>query len=38
LHDENGFPLSLTLVVAALLLLLGIGAIASVSFGAGPFQ
>ncbi|HEY6830183.1 MAG TPA: hypothetical protein VI259_25190, partial [Gemmatimonadaceae bacterium] len=38
LHDENGFPLSLTLVVAALLLLLGIGAIASVSFGVGPFQ
>ena len=38
LHDENGFPLSFTLVVAFLLLFLGIGAIVSVSFGAGPFQ
>ena len=38
LHDENGFPLSFTLVVAFLLLFLGVGAIASVSFGAGPFQ
>jgi putative membrane protein len=38
LHDENGFPLSFTLVVAVLLLLLGVGAIVSVSFGIGPFQ
>ena len=38
LHDENGFPLSFTLVVAFLLLLLGVGAIVSVSFGVGPFQ
>src|SRR5262245_28366069 len=38
LHDENGFPVSFTLVVAFLLLFLGIGAIASVSFGVGPFQ
>lgn len=38
LHDENGFPLSFTLVVAFLQLFLGIGAIVSVSFGAGPFQ
>jgi len=38
LHDENGFPISFTLVVAFLLLLLGIGAIVGVSFGLGPFQ
>src|SRR6476646_8646099 len=38
LHDENGFPLSFTLVVAFLLLFLGVGAIGSVSFGIGPFQ
>jgi putative membrane protein len=38
LHDENGFPLSFTLVVAFLQLFLGVGAIVSVSFGAGPFQ
>lgn len=38
LHDENGFPLSFTLIVAFLLLFLGVGAIASVSFGIGPFQ
>ncbi|HWJ14631.1 MAG TPA: DUF202 domain-containing protein [Gemmatimonadaceae bacterium] len=38
LHDENGFPISFTLAVAFLLLLLGIGAIVSVSFGVGPFQ
>lgn len=38
LHDEIGFPLSFTLAVAFLLLLLGVGAIASVSFGAGPFR
>jgi putative membrane protein len=38
LHEENGFPLSFTLVVAFLQLFLGIGAIVSVSFGAGPFQ
>lgn len=38
LHDENGFPLSFTLVVAFLLLFLGVGAIISVSFGTGPFQ
>jgi putative membrane protein len=37
IHGESEFPLSFTLAVAILLLLLGIAAIASVVFHNGPF-
>ena len=37
IHGESVFPLSFTLAVAILLLLLGIAAIASVVFHNGPF-
>ena len=37
IHAESHFPLSLTLVVAVLLLLIGLFAIASLVFGSGPF-
>ena len=38
IHGESHFPVSYTLVVAILLLLLGLGAIASFTFNAGPFR
>ncbi len=37
IHAESQFPLSLTLIVALLLLLIGFFAIASMVFGIGPF-
>jgi putative membrane protein len=37
IHGESRFPLSLTLVTAAILLLIGIAAIVSMVFGTGPF-
>ncbi len=36
-HAESPFPVSLTLVVALLLLAIGVLAIASMVFNAGPF-
>jgi putative membrane protein len=36
-HAESQFPLSLTLMVALLLLAIGFFAIASMAFGVGPF-
>jgi putative membrane protein len=35
-HAETTFPVSLSLIVAVLLLLLGLLAIVSMSFGLGP--
>jgi putative membrane protein len=37
-HAESHFPLSLTLMAALLLLLIGFLAIASMVFGVGPFD
>ncbi len=36
-HGESQFPLSLTLVTAVILLLIGVAAITSMIFNAGPF-
>jgi putative membrane protein len=36
-HGESQFPLSLTLITAAILLLIGIASIASMIFDIGPF-
>jgi putative membrane protein len=38
IHGETGFPLSLTLVIALLLLTIGVFAIVSMVFGVGPFH
>ena len=38
IHAESQFPLSLTLMTALLLLLIGLLAIASMVFGIGPFD
>ncbi|HEY7236958.1 MAG TPA: DUF202 domain-containing protein [Gemmatimonadaceae bacterium] len=38
IHGQSHFPVSYTLIVAILLLLLGLAAIASVSFGFGPLR
>jgi len=38
IHGETTFPLSLTLVVALLLLAIGLFAIVSMVFGVGPFH
>lgn len=37
IHGESGFPVSYTLLVALALLVIGMAAIASVTFHAGPF-
>ena len=37
-HAESGFPFSLTLMTALLLLVIGCLAIASIAFGIGPFD
>ncbi len=37
LHDDDAFPISFNLVLAVLLLLVGIFAILSIAFRAGPF-
>jgi len=38
IHGETGFPVSLTLLVALLLLTIGLFAIVSMVFGVGPFH
>jgi len=38
IHGESRFPVSYTLMVAILLLLLGLAAIASFTFNTGPFR
>lgn len=38
IHAESQFPVSLTLIVAVVLLIIGIFAIASMVFGVGPLQ
>jgi putative membrane protein len=37
-HAESGFPVSLTLIVAVLLLIVGLLATASIDLRAGPFE
>lgn len=37
IHAQSGFPVSFTLLIAVILLLIGIAAIASVTFHIGPF-
>lgn len=37
IHAQSGFPTSLTLIVAVLLLIVGVLAISSMAFDAGPF-
>jgi putative membrane protein len=37
-HGESGFPVSLTLITALILLIIGVGAIVSMSFHVGPFE
>ena len=37
IHGESAFPVSLTLITAVVLLLIGIAAIVSMVFNAGPF-
>jgi putative membrane protein len=38
IHGQSGFPVSLTLIIAVLLLLLGLLALASMVFNIGPFN
>ena len=38
IHAESSFPVSLTLIVAVLLLLIGLAAIAGIVFRLGPFD
>lgn len=38
IHADSGFPASLTLIIAVMLLLIGISAIVSMLFNAGPFS
>jgi len=38
IHGETRFPVSLTLVVAFLLLTIGLFAVVSMVFGVGPFH
>ena len=38
IHGESGFPLSLTLITALILLVIGVGAILSMAFHVGPFE
>jgi putative membrane protein len=38
IHGESGFPLSLTLITALLLLVIGVAAIVSLAFRVGPFE
>ena len=37
IHGESGFPVSLTLITALVLLLIGVLAIVSMVFHVGPF-
>jgi putative membrane protein len=38
IHGESGFPVSLTLITALILLVIGVAAIFSLAFHAGPFE
>ncbi len=38
IHGESGFPVSLTLISALVLLVIGVGAILSMAFHVGPFE
>jgi putative membrane protein len=38
IHGESGFPLSLTLITALVLLFIGVAAILSMAFHIGPFE
>jgi putative membrane protein len=38
IHGESGFPLSLTLITALILLIIGVAAILSMAFHVGPFE
>ena len=38
IHGESSFPISLTLITALLLLVIGVGAIMSMAFHVGPFE
>jgi len=38
IHAQSRFPISFTLIVAILLLLIGVAAIASLTFNVGPFD
>src|SRR5271167_2889409 len=38
IHGESGLPVSLTLITALILLVIGIGAIMSMAFHVGPFE
>jgi putative membrane protein len=37
-HGESGFPVSLTLITALILLIIGVAAILSMAFHVGPFE
>jgi putative membrane protein len=37
-HGESGFPISLTLITALVLLVIGVAAIMSMAFHVGPFE
>jgi putative membrane protein len=37
-HGESSFPVSLTLITALILLIIGVGAILSMAFHVGPFE
>ena len=37
-HGESGFPVSLTLITALILLVIGVAAILSMAFRVGPFE
>jgi putative membrane protein len=38
IHGQSAFPVSMTLIIAVLLLLVGLLAIASMVFNVGPFD
>ena len=38
IHGESGFPVSLTLITALVLLVIGVAAILSMAFHVGPFE
>ena len=38
IHGESGFPVSMILITALILLVIGVGAIMSMAFHVGPFE
>jgi putative membrane protein len=38
IHGESGFPVSMTLITALILLVIGVAAILSMAFQVGPFE